>query len=172
LFRYKILSTKQDIVLLAHQVLDALMLVFQRRFVMNVWKVLGGVACLSVLLGTGALAESGMKKEKPKSVTEQGLEQNAEPTHEGSAAKAAKEMEAEGEEKRSHSGGAAKAAKELEAEGEAKRSHSGGAAEAAEDLKEEGEKSQKDISAQSAHKDMKKKLPKKDLEQADPPVKK
>ena len=117
---------------------------------MNVWKVLGGVACLSVLLGTGALAESGMKKEKPKSVTEHGLEQNAEPTHEGSAAKAAKE---------------------LEAEGEAKRSHSGGAAEAAEDLKEEGEKSQKDISAQSAHKDMKKKLPKKDLEQADPPVK-
>jgi hypothetical protein len=126
------------------------MLVFQRRFVMNVWKVLGGVACLSVLLGTGALAESGMKKEKPESVTEQGLKQNAEPTHEGSAAKAAKE---------------------LEAEGEAKRSHSGGAAEAAEDLKEEGEKSQKDISAQSAHQDMKKKLPKKDLEQADPPVK-
>ena len=138
---------------------------------MNAWKVIGGVACLSVLLGTGALAESGMKKEKPQSVTEQGLKQNAEPTQGGGAAKAAKELEAQGEEKRSHSGGAAKAAKELEAQGEAKRSHSSDEAKAAENLKAEGEKSKKAISAQSADKDKKKRLPKKDLEQAEPPVK-
>ena len=160
---------------------------------MNVIKVLGGVACLSVLLGTGAWAEmvggepgtsenpkynvpteiqrsnpsgsdegsgsgpgsrsdalSGMKKEEAVSVTEQGLEQNAEVTQEG---------------------GAARAAQELEQQGEEKMSQSGGTTEAAEDLKAKGEQSHKDISAQSAHKDMKKKLPKKELQQTDPPVK-
>jgi hypothetical protein len=134
--------------------LDTLMLVFQRRLVMNICKVLGGVACLGVLLGTGALAESGMKKETSKSVTEQGREQNVEQTHEGGAAKAAKELEAEGKAKRSHSGGEAKAGK------------------SAEDIRERSGKSQKAISAQSADLDMKEKLPKKELEQADPPVKK
>lgn len=131
---------------------------------MNVSKILGGVACLSLLLGTGALAEmvggepgtsknpkdnvpqeiqrdtpsggdfgqggsgpgdrsdalSGMEKEKAVEVTEQGLEQNAEKTHEG------------------------------------------GAAVAAEELKEKSmEKSDKDISAQSSHKGMKKDIKKK-----------
>lgn len=131
---------------------------------MNVSKILGGVACLSLLLGTGALAEmvggepgtsknpkdnvpqeiqrdtpsggdfgqggsgpgdrsdalSGMEKEKAVEVTEQGLEQNAEKTHEG------------------------------------------GAAVAAEELKEKSmEKSDKDISAQSSHKGMKKDMKKK-----------
>ncbi len=97
---------------------------------MNVWKVIGGVACLGVLLGTGALAESGMKKETSKAVTEQGREQNVEQTHERGAAKAA------------------------------------------EDIKERSGKSQKAISAQSADQDMQTKLPKKDLEQTDPPTKK
>jgi hypothetical protein len=137
---------------------------FQRRFVMKVCKILGGVACLSLLLGTGALAEmvggepgtsknpkdnvpqeiqrdtpsggdfgkggsgpgersdalSGKEKEKAVEVTEQGLEQNAEKTHEG------------------------------------------GAAVAAEELKEKSmEKSDKDISAQSSHKGMKKDMKKK-----------
>ena len=172
---------------------------------MNVSKIFGGVACLSLLLGTGVLAEmvggepgtsknpkdnvpqeiqrdtpsggdfgqggsgpgdrsnalSGMKKEQAVEVTEQGLEQNAEKTHEGGAARAAQELERQGDEKMSHSGGAAKAAKELEAEGEAKRSHSGGAARAAEELKEKGEQSHKDIAAQSSHKGMKKDMKKK-----------
>jgi len=91
-----------------------------------------------------------MKKEEAVSVTEQGLEQNAEVTQEG---------------------GAARAAQELEQQGEEKMSQSGGTTEAAEDLKAKGEQSHKDISAQSAHKDMKKKLPKKELQQTDPPVK-
>ncbi len=130
---------------------------------MNVSKILGGVACLSLLLGTGVLAEmvggepgtsknpkdnvpqeiqrdtpsggdfgkggsgpgdrsdalSGMGKEKAVEVTEEGLEQNAEKTHDG------------------------------------------GAAMAAEELKEQGEQSHKDIAAQSSHKGMKKDMKKK-----------
>jgi hypothetical protein len=103
---------------------------------MNALKVLGGVACVSVLLATGALAEilgvqpgtsdnpkdnvpkeiqrgtasggtfgpggsgpgtrsdelADMKKEKPESITQQDLEQNAEKTHEGGAALAAEDL--------------------------------------------------------------------------------
>ncbi len=53
----------------------------------------------------------------------------------------------------------------------AEKIHEGGAAVAEEELMDKSDKSHKDISAQSSEKDMKKKLPKKELEQADLPVK-
>lgn len=50
------LST-QDIFLLEHEVHGALMLLLPRRSVMNKVQVLSGVACVSLFLATGALAE-------------------------------------------------------------------------------------------------------------------
>ena len=47
----------QDIFLLEHEVHCALMLSLRGRFVMNKIQVLSGVACVSLLLATGAVAE-------------------------------------------------------------------------------------------------------------------
>jgi hypothetical protein len=47
----------QDIFLLEHEVHGALMLLLPRRCAMNKVQVLSGVACVSVLLATGAFAE-------------------------------------------------------------------------------------------------------------------
>ncbi len=162
-------------VLLAHQVCDALMCVFQRRLVMNVCQVLGGVACLSLLLGTGALAEmvggepgtsNNPKDNVPDKIqhSEPYLnEDNPSPVTSGHGDRSDElvGMKKEVPEPVTKEG----------LEQNAEKTHAGGAAVAAEELMEKSEKSHKDIAAQSAHKDMKKKLPMKELEQADPPVK-
>ncbi|PJA77640.1 MAG: hypothetical protein CO149_08405 [Nitrospirae bacterium CG_4_9_14_3_um_filter_51_5] len=140
---------------------------------MNAAKVLGGVACLSLLLGTGALAEmvggepgtsKNPKDNVPKEIqrdTPSGGDFGKGGSGPGSRSDALTGMKKE----------KAVGVTEEGLEQNVDKTHEGGAAVAAEELKEEGEKSQKDISAQSAHKDMKKNLPKKELEQADPPVK-
>jgi hypothetical protein len=51
------LPLTQDIFLLEHEVHGVLMLLLPRRCVMNKIQVLSGVACVSVLLATGAFAE-------------------------------------------------------------------------------------------------------------------
>jgi hypothetical protein len=143
--------------------------VFQRRLVMNISKVLGGVACVSLLLGTGALAEivggePGTSK-NPKDNVPQEI-QHSSPSGgfgEGDSGPGSRSDALTGMEKEK--------AVEITEEGLEKnveKTHEGGAAVAAEELKEKGEKSHKDISAQSTHKDMKKKLSLKKLEQADP----
>lgn len=139
---------------------------------MNVCKVLGGVACLSLLLGTGALAEivggepgtsKNPKDNVPKEI------QHSSPSGgfgEGDSGPGSRSDALTGMKKEKAVG-----VTEEGLEQNVEKTHEGGAAVAAEDLKEKGEKSHKDISAQSAHKDMKKKLPKKELKHADPPVK-
>ncbi len=56
-FGKKFYPPTQDIFLLQHELHCTLMLALQRGFVMNALKVLSGVACMSVLLATGAYAE-------------------------------------------------------------------------------------------------------------------
>ncbi len=139
---------------------------------MNVLQVLGGVACVSVLLGTGAWAEmvggepgtsNDPKDNVPTEIqrdTPSGGDFGKGGSGPGDRSDALSEMKKE------------KAVELNEGlEKNAEKTHEGGAAVAAEELKEKGEQSHKDIAAQSSHKDMKKELPKKELEQADPPVK-
>ncbi len=139
---------------------------------MNVCKILGGVACVSLLLGTGALAEivggepgtsNNPKDNVPTEIqrsTPSGGDFGKSGSGPGDRSDALSGMEKE------------KAVGLNEGlDKNAEKTHEGGAAVAAEELKEKGEQSHKDIAAQSSHKDMKKKLPKKELEQADPPVK-
>lgn len=141
---------------------------------MNVCKVLGGVACVSLLLGTGALAE--IVGGQP------GTSKNPE---DNVPAKIQRSTSGGPEENFSDGSGPGTRSDELvgtkkmvpdpvtkeELEQNVEKTHEGGAAVAAEELREKGDKSHKDISAQSSEKDMKKKLPKKELERADPAVK-
>lgn len=130
---------------------------------MNVCKVLGGVACVSLLLGTGALAEivggePGTSKNPEDNVpakiqrsTVGGSENFADGSGPGTRSDdlvGTKKMVPDPVTKE-------------ELEQNVEKTHEGGAAVAAEELMEEGEKSHKDISAQSAEKGMKKMLPKK-----------
>lgn len=143
---------------------------------MNVCKVLGGVACVSLLLGTGALAEivggePGTSK-NPKDNVPQEIQRDT-----PSGGDFGKGGSGPGDRSDALSGMKKEKAVGVTEEGLAKnveKTHEGGAAMAAEDLKEkEGmEKSHKDISAQSAHKDMKKKHSKKELQKAESSVKK
>lgn len=161
---------------------------------MNVLTVLGGVACLSVLLGTGAWAEivggePGTSENPKDNVPTEIQRSNESGSDEGSGSGPGSRSDAlsgmkkekavkEGHEaleknaKQTHEGGAAVAAEDLEQQGEEKLSHKGGAAKTAEGLKEKGEESPHDISAQSSHKgmkkDMKKEIPENELQQGDP----
>ena len=56
-FGEKFYPLMQDIFLLQHELHCTLMLALQRRFAMNKVQVLSGVACVSLLLATGAFAE-------------------------------------------------------------------------------------------------------------------
>lgn len=140
---------------------------------MNVSKIIGGVACVSLLLGTGALAEMvggepgtsiNPKENVPTEIqrsTPSGGDFGKSGSGPGDRSDALSGMERE----------KAVDVTEQGLEQNAEKTHEGGAAVAAEELKEKGDQSDKDIAAQSSHKDMKKKLPKKELEQADPSVK-
>ena len=134
---------------------------------MNVCKVLGGVACLSLLLGTGALAEMvggepGTSK-NPKDNVPQEIQRDT-----PSGGDFGKGGSGPGDRSDALSGMKKEKAVGVTEQGleqNAEKSHEGGAAVAAEDLKLKGQKSQKDISAQSSHKGMKKKhSPKKGTE--------
>lgn len=141
---------------------------------MNVSKVLGGVACLSLLLGTGAWAE--MVGGEPG--TSDNPKDNVPAKIQRSTAGGPEENFADGSGPGTRSDELVGTKKEVpdpvtkeELEQNVEKTHEGGAAVAAEELKEKSEKSHKDIAAQSSAKDMKKNLPKKELEQADSPVK-
>jgi hypothetical protein len=56
-FGKKFYPPTQDIFLLQHELHCTMMLALQRGFVMNKVQVLSGVACMSVLLASGAFAE-------------------------------------------------------------------------------------------------------------------
>jgi hypothetical protein len=136
---------------------------------MNISKVLGGVACVSLLLGTGALAEivggePGTSKNPKDNVPQEIQRANVSGSDEGSSSGPGKRSDALTGMKKEKAVGVTEEGLEQNAE----KTHEGGAAVAAEELKEKGEQSHKDISAQSTHKDMKKKLSMKKLEQADP----
>lgn len=140
---------------------------------MNISKVLGGVACLSVLLGTGAWAEMvGGEPGTSTNPTENVPAEIQRSTPSGEDF--GKGGSGPGERSDALSGMNEEkplATTEQGLEQNAEKTDEGGAAVAAEELKEKGEQSQKDIAAQSSHKNMKKKLPKKALQQDDPPVK-
>ncbi len=141
---------------------------------MNVSKVLGGVACLGLLLGTGAWAEmvggEPGTSDNPKDNVPAKIQRSTAGDPEGNFA------DGSGPGTRSDElvGMKKEVPEPVTKEGleqNAEKTHEGGAAVAAEELKEKSDKSHKDIAAQSSAKDMKKKLPKKELKHADPPVK-
>jgi hypothetical protein len=131
---------------------------------MNVCKILGGVVCLSLLLGTGALAEMvggepGTSK-NPKDNVPQEIQRDT-----PSGGDFGQGGSGPGDRSDALSGMEKEKAVEVTEQGleqNAEKTHAGGAAMAAEELKEKSmEKSDKDISAQSSHKGMKKDMKKK-----------
>ncbi|MDT3779637.1 hypothetical protein PJI16_18910 [Nitrospira sp. MA-1] len=127
---------------------------------MNVCKVLGGVACVSLLLGTGALAEMV----GGETGTSKNPEDNVPAKIQRSTAGGQEESFADGSGPGTRSDELVGTKKVVpdpvtkeELEQNVEKTHEGGAAVAAEELLENSEESLKDISAQNAHKDMKKK---------------
>jgi hypothetical protein len=134
------------------------MLLLQRGFVMNRVQVLSGVACMSVLLATGAMAEIlGVQpgtSDNPKDNVPKEIQQDGATVSQGVSGPGTRSDELVGMKKEKP-----EPVTLQELEQNVEKTHGGGAAIAAEELKEKSEKSMeksnKDISDQSSRIGMK-----------------
>ena len=145
----------QDFSLPEHSVHGARMFLLQRGVVMNKVQVLSGVACLSVLLATGAMAEIlGVQpgtSDNPKDNVPKEIQRDGGSVSPGGSGPGTRSDELVGMKKEKP-----EPVTLQELEQNVEKTHGGGAAIAAENLKEKSmEKSNKDISDQSSRIGMK-----------------